>query len=83
MPSAWPPSPTSSASSGASTSFEDVLAMDDIDIIDICTPPGLHYPMVTAALKAGKHVICEKPLVGSLAQVDDDHRARKESARAC
>lgn len=51
-------------------SFDEVLAMDDIDIIDICTPPGLHYPMVMAALKAGKHVICEKPLVGSLAQVD-------------
>jgi len=53
------------------TSFDDLLAMDDIDIIDVCTPPGLHYPMVTAALKAGKHVICEKPLVGSLAQVDE------------
>lgn len=52
------------------TSFDDVLAMDDIDIIDICTPPMLHYPMVMAALKAGKHVICEKPLVGSLEQVD-------------
>ena len=50
--------------------FDDVLAMDDIDVIDICTPPGLHFPMVMAALKAGKHVICEKPLVGSLAQID-------------
>ena len=53
------------------TGFDDVLAMDDIDIIDICTPPGVHYAMVMAALKAGKHVICEKPLVGSLAQVDE------------
>ena len=52
------------------TSFDDVLAMGDIDIVDICTPPMLHYPMVMAALKAGKHVICEKPLVGSLEQVD-------------
>ena len=52
------------------TNFDDLLTMDDIDIIDICTPPGLHYEMVMAALKAGKHVICEKPLVGSLAQVD-------------
>ena len=51
--------------------FDDVLAMDDIDIIDICTPPMLHFPMVMAALKAGKHVICEKPLVGSLSQVDE------------
>lgn len=53
------------------TSFDDILAMDDIDIIDVCTPPMLHFPMVMAALKAGKHVICEKPLVGSLAQVDE------------
>jgi len=51
--------------------FDALLAMDDIDIIDICTPPMLHFPMVMAALKAGKHVICEKPLVGSLAQVDE------------
>lgn len=51
--------------------FDDLLAMDDIDIIDICTLPMLHHPMVMAALKAGKHVICEKPLVGSLAQIDE------------
>ena len=60
-------------------SFDDLLAMDDIDVIDVCTPPGLHYPMVTAALKAGKHVICEKPLVGSLAQVDEIMALEKSS----
>lgn len=53
------------------TNFDNVLDMADIDIIDICTPPMLHYPMVMAALRAGKHVICEKPLVGSLAQIDE------------
>lgn len=61
------------------TSFEEALAMDDIDIIDICTPPGLHFSMVMAALKAGKHVICEKPLVGSLAQVDAVMEEEKRS----
>lgn len=61
------------------TSFEDLLGMDDIDIIDICTPPGLHFSMVMAALKAGKHVICEKPLVGSLAQVDAVMEQEKHS----
>ncbi len=50
--------------------FDELLAMDDLDIIDVCTPPMLHFPMVIAALKAGKHVICEKPLVGSLSEVD-------------
>ena len=50
--------------------FDDLLAMDDIDVIDVCTPPGVHFSMVMAALKAGKHVVCEKPLVGSLKDVD-------------
>ncbi|MHA6299678.1 Gfo/Idh/MocA family protein [Devosia sp. CAU 1758] len=50
--------------------FDDLLAMDDIDIIDVCTPPGVHFSMVSAALEAGKHVVCEKPLVGSLKDVD-------------
>jgi predicted dehydrogenase len=53
-----------------STSFDEVLAMGDIDIIDICTPPTLHFPQAMAALAAGKQVICEKPLVGSLAEID-------------
>jgi predicted dehydrogenase len=52
------------------TDFDALLGMDDIDIIDICTPPGLHATMIFEALAAGKHVICEKPLVGSLADVD-------------
>ncbi|MGN6487026.1 MAG: Gfo/Idh/MocA family protein [Devosia sp.] len=51
--------------------FDDLLAMDDLDIIDICTPPMVHRPMLLKALQAGKHVICEKPLVGSLAEVDE------------
>ncbi|GHA23888.1 oxidoreductase [Devosia pacifica] len=53
------------------TDLNDVLAMDDIDIIDVCTPPGVHYEQVMAALQAGKHVVCEKPLVGSLREVDE------------
>jgi predicted dehydrogenase len=55
---------------GRSTSFDAVLAMDDIDIVDICTPPALHFPQAVAALAAGKQVVCEKPLVGSLAEID-------------
>jgi len=53
------------------TKFDDLLAMDDLDIIDVCTPPMVHYPMIVAALRAGKHVICEKPLVGSLKAMDE------------
>jgi predicted dehydrogenase len=61
-------------------SFDDLLAMDDLDIIDICTPPMVHYSMIIAALRAGKHVICEKPLVGSLAEIDEVIAVEKQSA---
>jgi predicted dehydrogenase len=54
----------------ATTSYDTLLARDDIDIIDLCTPAGLHVAQTEAALEAGKHVICEKPLAGSLAEVD-------------
>ena len=51
-------------------SFEEVLAYEDVDVVDICTPQSLHFAQALAALAAGKHVICEKPVVGSLAECD-------------
>jgi predicted dehydrogenase len=53
------------------TDLDEVLERADVDIVDICLPPFLHYEVAKRALAAGKHVICEKPLVGSLAQVDE------------
>ncbi|MBU1174980.1 MAG: Gfo/Idh/MocA family oxidoreductase [Alphaproteobacteria bacterium] len=50
--------------------FSSVLGRDDIDLVDICTPPGSHFELSRAAIAAGKHVICEKPLFGSVAEVD-------------
>jgi predicted dehydrogenase len=41
--------------------YEDMLGLD-LDIVDVCTPNRIHTPAVTAALNAGKNVICEKPL---------------------
>jgi predicted dehydrogenase len=52
------------------TDFEELCRQNDIDVIDVCTPPHLHYPQVVRALEAGKHVICEKPLVGSVREAD-------------
>lgn len=42
--------------------LEALLADSDVDLVDICTPTPLHPAQVMAALQAGKHVICEKPL---------------------
>lgn len=44
------------------TRYEDVLENPEIDVIDICTPNNLHFDMVEKAVKAGKHILCEKPL---------------------
>jgi predicted dehydrogenase len=44
------------------TRFEDLLDRDDIDVIDVATPNALHRDQVVAALEAGKHVYCDKPL---------------------
>jgi predicted dehydrogenase len=43
-----------------------ILVDDSIDLVDICLPPHLHAEVAIAALDAGKHVICEKPLARSL-----------------
>jgi len=65
----------------AVTSYDSVLMRDDIDLIDICLPPHLHLQAIEAALAAGKHVLCEKPLVGSLTQVEQVMRAAEAAGR--
>ena len=46
---------------GVFTDFGSLLEMPGLDAVSIATPTALHYEMATAALRAGKHVICEKP----------------------
>ncbi|MEX2308346.1 MAG: Gfo/Idh/MocA family oxidoreductase [Pirellulales bacterium] len=52
------------------TDYRQLLAREDVDIVDVCTPPNLHEEMVIAALEAGKFVLCEKPIAHSLAAAD-------------
>lgn len=42
--------------------------LDDVDIVDICTPTDLHFAMVKEAAAAGKHIVCEKPLARTIAE---------------
>jgi predicted dehydrogenase len=63
------------------TSLAEVCAMDELDVVDICTPPHLHFEQIQLALAAGKHAICEKPLVGSLREVDELARVESASGR--
>ncbi|MGC4836811.1 Gfo/Idh/MocA family protein [Micromonospora vinacea] len=48
------------------TDWRDLINRDDIDVVDICTPGDSHAEIALAALAAGKHVLCEKPLANSV-----------------
>ena len=52
----------------AATDWKEVMARNDIDLVDIATPGELHCPMVIEAAKQGKHIICEKPLANTLVE---------------
>ncbi len=52
------------------TDWRRLIERDDIDLIDICTPGYTHAEIAIAALEAGKHVLCEKPLANSVAEAE-------------
>lgn len=53
------------------TDYHDLVARDDIQLIDVSTPGYNHKEIVIAALQAGKHVLCEKPLANTLAEAQE------------
>lgn len=57
--------------SESATDWREVIAREDIDIIDICAPGWLHAEITIAALAAGKHVLVEKPLANTLAEAEE------------
>ncbi|HET8642734.1 MAG TPA: Gfo/Idh/MocA family oxidoreductase [Pseudonocardiaceae bacterium] len=71
---------------GHVTDWRELIRRDDIDVVDICTPGDSHAEIAIAALAAGKHVLCEKPLANTVEQaremVDAADRARVAGARA-
>lgn len=62
-----------------STNWQSVIERDDVDVIDICTPPGTHAAIAIAAAEAGKSVICEKPFA---LNYQEAARARDAALRA-
>lgn len=54
----------------SATDWNAVVQRDDIDLIDICTPGDTHAEIAIAALAAGKHVLCEKPLANTVAEAE-------------
>jgi predicted dehydrogenase len=52
------------------TSWQDLVQRDDVDLVDVCTPGHTHAEIAIAALEAGKHVLCEKPLANTIAEAE-------------
>jgi len=61
------------------TNWKKVVARNDIDIIDIATPPGVHRDIAVAAAKAGKHVFCEKPIALNAAEAQEMYEAAEQA----
>ena len=66
----------------AYNSFEEVMADKNVDAVHITTPNNLHFKMAKAALKAGKHVMCEKPLAMTTTQTAELVALAKETGLA-
>ncbi len=64
----------------SATDWREVIARDDIDIVDIVTPGDTHAEIALAALAAGKHVLCEKPLANTVAEAEEMSAAAERAA---
>jgi len=61
--------------------FEQLLADESIDVVDICLPPNLHAAAAVQALEAGKHVLCEKPMALTVEECDRMMAAAETAGR--
>ncbi|MBV7672245.1 MULTISPECIES: Gfo/Idh/MocA family protein [Streptomyces] len=64
----------------AETDWRALIARDDVDLVDICTPGDSHAEIAVAALEAGKHVLCEKPLANTVAEAEAMAAAAERAA---
>ena len=61
--------------------YHDLLALDDVDAVSVCLPVFLHAPASVDALRAGKHVLCEKPMSRNVEEAEQMVAAAKEAGR--
>lgn len=61
--------------------YETMLQQEQLDVVSVCTPNALHAPMTIAALEAGAHVLCEKPMAMTAAQAQAMADAARRSGR--
>lgn len=66
---------------GRYDSLDQLLGTESVDVVHLCTPPGLHKDQAITALRAGAHVVCEKPPVLSLKDLDDVLEVAREVGR--
>ncbi|WP_035777035.1 Gfo/Idh/MocA family oxidoreductase [Arthrobacter sp. H5] len=64
------------------TDWHELVKRDDIDLVDICTPGNTHAEIAIAALRAGKHVLCEKPLANSVEEAEEMAAVAAEAAKS-
>ncbi|MEO3751331.1 Gfo/Idh/MocA family oxidoreductase [Streptomyces sp. B6B3] len=64
------------------TDWRRLVARDDVDLVDVCTPGDTHAEIAIAALQAGKHVLCEKPLANSVEEAEAMAEAAEKAARS-
>ena len=62
-------------------SADELLEREDIDFVDVSTPPSLHAPFILKALSAGRHVLCEKPLILDSGDLLDIYRMMEKSGK--
>ena len=65
------------------TDWRRVVGREDVDLVDVCTPGNTHAEIAIAALEAGKHVLCEKPLANSVAEAEAMVAAADRAAASC
>ena len=63
------------------TNFREMLKRDDIQAVDVCLHNNFHMPMTVAALQAGKHVYCEKPMAGSYADAETMLKVARQTGK--